>query len=633
MRYRLIKPQWAKEVVPGPTVIEGEFDEEYVLNQNSSNFYNIYYFPNKNSKEPNGKFLSGKDVDTFNWVFADMDLKDGIYENKESFLEKVFKFPVEPTRVVDSGNGVHVYWKISNLTREDFIELQFRIINEFNTDSSVWTPLQLMRLPGTINTKKKDKMPKVNLLHNSENCYSVEDLKSKLPEMNESQQKKLLNHLNKLDGYVEMLDLDAIDTDELPECFKDLLEKDQYVRQLWNAETGKRSEADWKLAALLHSKQYHKLYEALPVLLNSKKALSKGNYRREYAFNTVDKMYKEKESFSVVPVSEMKIQTLNREKGKRLFGPAYFDATKAGWRRGEVLGMIAGSGVGKTTATLDIFYEIMKNNPENDDVFVFFSLEMQDWEIIERWKNLVGEDTQYDSRLYVVSNEDINGVERHINLQKVFWYAKGIQNTSGKEISAIALDHIGVLDTSIDVSKQPNFGIMGEDLGFGTTRKIPFEALCSKMKELAKKLNTFLIVQSQTTKGRAKDGDTELGVDAAFGTAKFEWYVDYIMTFWQPLRRVESETDLRVLAWQYGKIRSKSKEDNIRVYDKRVLSVDLSSGKLQPLTMQEMNEFQYLEKKASEIRENAEKNKGAEYSNSDGFSKLKAIINQDITKN
>jgi hypothetical protein len=291
------------------------------------------------------------------------------------------------------------------------------------------------------------------------------------------------------------------------------------------------------------------------------------------------------------------------------------------------MGMIAGSGVGKTTATLDIFYEMMKNNPESDDIYIFFSLEMPDYSIISRWQSLIGTETHLSNRLFVVSNEDINGEPLHINLQKIYKFSKGIEKRTGKKIAAVALDHLGALERDIDVSQKPNFGIMGEDLGFGTVRNIPFDILPGKLKELAKTLNCFFILQSQTTKERSKNGDVELGLDAAFGSAKFEWFMDYVVTLWQPLRRVEHETDLRVLGWQYAKIREKNSSDKIKTLQKKVLSVSLDTGKLRPLFDTEMVEFKELELRASALREQAEKKKSLEYSNSDGgFQRLRALI-------
>ena len=628
MRFRLIKPKWAREMSSTPNTIEGEYEESYALNKNLEEGYNVYFFPNHNSKPITGKYLTGKEVDVFSWVFVDMDLKDGIYEDKKSFLEKLNTFPLKPTQVVDSGNGMHVYWKVSDLDRESYIRIQFGLIDALETDTSVWTTMQLMRYPGSLNTKKKDHTILCEQkLYDKEAIYTVADFEDCLAPIKDSQAEKMRTHLNTIDGIVEMAEsLEFHDCDELPEVFEHLLLKDPKIRELWYASPGKRSDADWLLANQLYSYKFLKFDEALPIILNTEKARSKKNYRKEYAYRTLHKVYVDRSDFSVPPVSEMLTRVDSRVQGQRINGPHYLDCTKKGWRKGEVLGLIAGSGVGKTTATLDIFYEMLKNNPESTDVYIFFSLEMQDWEVIERWKSLVGDNKDYNNRLYIVSNEDENGYERHINLQQLYSFADGIKRRTGRNIAAMAIDHIGVLDNSIDLAKKPNFGIMGEDVGFGTIRTISLELMCKKMKNLAKQLDTFIILQSQTTKGKAKDGDVELGVDAAYGTAKFEWYMDYILTFWQPLRRVEMETDLRVLAWQYGKIRNKTPDDAVTAYDKRVLKIDLYTGKLSPLAPNEMSNFRELEEKASALREQAEKKKSSEYSNSESLVKLKAII-------
>src|SRR5690606_13115645 len=93
-------------------------------------------------------------IDVFNFIFVDMDLKDKVYETKEAFFRKLSEFPVKPTMVVDSGNGVHAYWSIQNLSRDEYVFSQLALIKHFNTDDSIYTVLQLMRLPGFMNTKR-----------------------------------------------------------------------------------------------------------------------------------------------------------------------------------------------------------------------------------------------------------------------------------------------------------------------------------------------------------------------------------------------------------------------------------------------------------------------------------------------
>lgn len=632
MRYRLIKPSWGKDFIQGPQVMEGEYTEGYVLSKNKEG-YNVYYFPNYNSNTPKGKFLSGKDVDTYQWIFVDMDLKDEVYSSKDEFLVKIAEFELEPSRVVDSGNGIHVYWRLEDLTRESFIELQFRLINHFDTDASVWTPLQLMRLPGSINSKNKNEFKTANLLVETDKRYTVQQLRDTLPQLSESQTVKLRNHLAKLDGVDEMVDLDALDSDELPSAFRDLLEgNNPLVRQLWYAEQGDRSDADWKLAHLLYNKKYNKLTEALPVLLNTKKALSKKNYRKQYAWDTINKVWEKESSCSAYSVSEIRKHRKRGNVGKRINGPAYFDATDSGWRSTELLGLIAGPGVGKTTATLDVFYEMIKNNPDNDDIYIFFTLEMQDWEIIDRWDKLIGNNTLFSDRFFVISNEDENNIARHLSLQDIFVAVEGTRERTGKNVAAIAIDHLGVVSSTIDVAKDPNFGITGDDIGFGTLRNISIQEMCKQLKNLAKMLDSFVIIQSQTTKGKAADGDTPLGADAAFGAAQFEWYCDYVLTVWQPLRRVSDQTDLKAMGWRYAKIRNTSDKDNIRAYQNKVLKVNGTTNKLGPLTHSEMQSFIELEEEASTLRKKAEKKEGLIYSNSEGFRKLKAIITQQNIK-
>jgi hypothetical protein len=128
-----------------------------------------------------------------------------------------------------------------------------------------------------------------------------------------------------------------------------------------------------------------------------------------------------------------------------------------------------------------------------------------------------------------------------------------------------------------------------------------------KIKTLAKELNLFIILQSQTTKGKAGDGDTPLGLDAAFGAAQFEQYMDYILTIWQPLRRVHNKTQLRATGYQYCKIRRKHKQDMMDTFDPHVLHVDLTLGQFRNFTGTEWDEFIELNKEATAIRKTVEK--------------------------
>lgn len=615
MRFRLIKPDWGKDgSIPGKNTIEGDdFSLEFLAEKNAEG-YNVYYFPNHNSKPIDHPFLQGADVDVFTKVFVDMDLKDGVYSSTDEFLQVIANFELTPNYVVLSGNGVHAYWEVEDLTREDYLQIQRKLIKTLKTDKAVSSILQLMRFPGFYNTKKKDEFKLAEKIDLTDRRYKTNDFHRILPELSDEEVRKVKEHMDRTDGKYTV-DLEGVGMD-LPEKFIKLCEKNSKVAALFAAEDeGRRSEDAYKLAQILFDKGFTRP-EIISVIANTEKAMEKGQHAINYAQLTVDKAIQAMPIYSVESAAQKALKMRNNpgKQGILVRGPAYFDVLEKRWERGQILGLIAGSGVGKTTITLDIFYNMIKNNQDNDDVFVFFSLEMPDHMIIKRWESLTGGDPSLSERLFVVSNEDENGDWRGINLQQVYWYMRDIRKITGKNIAAIAIDHVGILHKGIDTTKQPTFGTEERpDLGFGNHRTLSEREITRHIKGLAKKFNCFCIVQSQTTKEKAGEGDVRLGLNAAYGAAQFEWDMDYVMTLWQPLRRVEAKTELRVLAWQYCKVREKSSKDKVKTFDPHVLAVDIDSGRLRPMNYEEFGEFLTLEKEATILRRKADKNETAEY--------------------
>lgn len=628
MRYRLIKPDWGKpDVIQGPNVIEGDdFSEEFLRKKNEIG-YNVYYFPNYNSQPLDHPFLKGSDIDTFQWVFVDMDLKDGFYSTCEEFAESLIKEPLQPNKIIFSGNGVHAYWRISDLTLEAYLELQLRLIQKFNTDQSIWTALQLMRLPGLNNTKNQEnfKFVREDLLH--ENAITVDDLRSVLPELTRENKGKLEMHIRKINGMEELENLDE-ETLEIPERFLELLSKSRKLQDLWGAPQGERSEADFHIATILYDKEFKK-EEALAVLLNTSKALSKGPHRKSYAASVVNSAYMEKAKH-YVPSAAERISSgalARKDRGRLVNGPSYFDCMNHGWRTSEVFGLIGSSNSGKTTVTLDIFYNMIKNNPQDDDIFIFFSLEMEDYKILEQWEMLTYDEPHLAERFYVVSNEDEEGNSRFLNLQDIYCYVKDISKVSGRKVKAIAIDHVGIINKSIDIKRKPDFGLAKrDDLGFGNNRTLSDRELTKFIKSMAKELDVFTIVQSQTTKEKASEGDVALGIGAAYGVAQFEWDMDYVITIWQPLRRVRNKTDLTVTAFQYAKNRYVHKKDKLRVNEHCALYIDLDTGRFRSMNPEEFEEFMLLNKEANMLRKLAEKKESAGYRNLADMDKVKEIF-------
>ena len=307
-------------------------------------------------------------------------------------------------------------------------------------------------------------------------------------------------------------------------------------------------------------------------------------------------------------------------------GPDYFDCLEHKWAKTRMLGLIAGSGIGKTSATLEIFRAMVENNRDNDDIFIFFSLEMPEKEIAQKWERLTGGDYKYADRLFVVGNEDDEGEPRNISLQDIVWFSEDIMKQTGKKIASIAIDHIQIVNNVVDITKSPSFTAEGEmDGGNKDRRRLSVHGLCKGLKDVAKILDTFLIILTQTTKAKGV-GDIPLGKDACYGASGYEWLVDYIITLWQPLMRVYKDTNLRVTGWQYVKIRHSSKNDRMRTYDQRVLHFDQDTERMRPLTEQEQEEFESLLPLAEELRKKVEEKKDSGYKNSLTMKKLALVL-------
>ncbi len=652
---RLIKPDWAKPTLandepnpkfikefPGPNTYEGyDFSVEFLTQKNTEG-YNVYFFPNHPSRDlyKEGVIsLAGRHIDTFNYVFVDMDLKDKIYASKEEFLKVVQEFVLKPSMVIDSGNGIHVYWRISDLTRDLYVITQLALINHFNTDPSVFTVLQLMRCPGFLNTKRYNDFVPATIVESlsSGETYSIsqipQELYLKLPQEAVTRGQ---NHLYKLDGKLKIDLPDFVNLDELPDKFLLFIDdpKNEVAKNLFYSpkeSEGDRSKADWRLANILYFAGFNKK-ETLSVISNTQKALSKGSYRYSYAEATIDKIYTQELNSKFLTVGQMlRTQDLEKNLGQPVKGTYYFDYAVLGnpWRKKELLGLIAGTGVGKTSVTLKWMKDAIENNMENDDVYIFFSLEMSASEIVKKWVNLVGEHSKLADRLYVIDKEHKNGEPREIGLQEIVEDVMEIKRLTGKNIGMLAIDHLSLISRHIDVRKKYKFGIESEaDAGWDNIRKLSLGTVATQLKPLVKLLDTFIIVLTQTTKEKGV-GDLPISKDGAYGISQYENIMDRIITIWQPLMRIQGQCRTKFLAWQYAKIRNKHELDRIQEQEPKLLTYEMKTGDLNIASLDDFKTFMEFLPKASEAREKVLKKKVDSYSLHSNLGSIQEVVKQD----
>ena len=581
MLYRCILSQWAKENSPNlRSVLEGEFIWEEVKKFNSQG-YNIYILPNYPSEYERGTTVDGSLIDIFRFVFVDMDVKDGIH-TKDDFVKVVNSF--NPSEVVDSGRGIHAYWEVSDLDAMSYLRLQRRLCRVLNTDEAVSKIYQLMRMPGTLNVKDKENQVECKYISQTDRIYTCEELDKLLPKITLEDEQYCKQHYEKTYKIAEQVKVDT----KLPLRFGKLLKDNSEVNDIWSGKTDDRSKADYRIGHIMFASGFTK-DEALSVLVNTAKAIQRAPVHRiNYAQSIVDKIWtyeivNEKSNLSQ-SVEDILKKGETTGKGDRFACHPLLDNTKHGFRLGQVIGLVGGSGVGKTTMALNMFKWFTERNPDYHHFFC--SLEQPAIEIANRWKTICQGNSSLHNKVHVVSNYDQEGNFRHLSLDDLREYIKQFQKDNGVKVGTCVIDHIGALKKQ--TKNGENQGLMD---------------ICHQMKAFAVETDTMVIMQSQAPRDKAGIGDIELNKDCAYGTVFFESYVDYLLCVWQPLKRVYTEGAPTTMAFKFAKIRHKKQSEDVTQEDVRYrVYFDPNTEEMRELTQNEEKSFDFFNNKATNLR-------------------------------
>lgn len=568
--YRAVLAKWAEAEFPDRRrSLDGELTDEQIKKLNDDH-YHIYFWPNYPSDYTPGTTIDGSQIDTFGFVFVDCDLKDKTYSSKGAFLERLRDGPT-PTFVTDSGNGIHAFWQVSDLDAMSFLRLNRRLCRTYRTDPAVSQIAQLMRVPGTINPKHRDAFKECKTLQETENVYTCEQLDKVLSPITVEDEDHCIRHFNsvyKIDSE------DCCIDDKLPLKFAHLLKNSSEAKDIWAGNLDDRSKGDYRLGHIMFANDFTR-DEATSVLVNSSKALSRAPvHRLSYARNIIDKIWTfEAEPVALDELSQSVFDILQQSTevvaGTRFSCHKYIDDTEAGFRLGHVMGLVGGSGVGKTALALNIFLGFVESNP--DYVHFFVPLEQKKEEIAARWRAMSGTNERLHKKVHIISNYNDNGSFRDLSLEDIKKYIIEFQERTGKKVGCVVIDHIGVLC---------NNNKLGQDEGV--------KYIAKAMKSFAIQTNTFLIMQSQTSREKAGIGDLELNKDAAFGTSVFENFCDYLVCLWQPLKRAYTEGAPTVLAYKFCKIRHKKQGvDKLQEDVPYTLMFDPTTERVREMTQEE----------------------------------------------
>jgi ABC-type dipeptide/oligopeptide/nickel transport system ATPase component len=270
-------------------------------------------------------------------------------------------------------------------------------------------------------------------------------------------------------------------------------------------------------------------------------------------------------------------------------GPNEFDCLTERWSRGEVLGIVADSGSGKTEVVLYSAKHILKNNPQS--VFVFVSLEMTTQKIFDRWVEITKDTPELEDRFYIVSRYDDEGKPQDVSMGWILRQLVNHRNTLG-DIASFAIDHLHII---------------------GENDATQLNSIVFKVKEMAVELDSFGILLAQVSKGHGQKGEVPLGADAVYGCSQFKWACTDIIQVHRPIKRLEGEAGISVMAWGYAKIREPKKSDRIKEGVNKLLLYDLEHRTFRGLSNDEKMTFKQYYDMLVELKQQEEKFKAFHY--------------------
>lgn len=184
-------PEWYVQLVAiepdGPieakAVHPDQIDELRSFIERHQGKRNIYFAVNPLRHDP-GKKASKADIAALAYHHADLDPRDGEAPDaaKKRLLSAVEALPINPTELIDSGNGLAIFYRLNDPTlhngNADALEqINRRLAQHFGGDHCHNID-RIMRLPGTVNLPTKTKLAKgrvpvpAQLLQQNENTYS-----------------------------------------------------------------------------------------------------------------------------------------------------------------------------------------------------------------------------------------------------------------------------------------------------------------------------------------------------------------------------------------------------------------------------------------------------------------------------
>jgi hypothetical protein len=147
--------------------------------------YEIYFVANSGG-------YRNEHITKINTVFVDLDCGkdstgqyhplDVVEQYKKKKMREIEQFPLQPSYIIETRNGYHVYWFVNDgATIEQFERCENMLIAYFDADKQVKNPARLMRVPGFEWRKNPDEPYVIRIIQRNDVRYDIDTIISNIP--------------------------------------------------------------------------------------------------------------------------------------------------------------------------------------------------------------------------------------------------------------------------------------------------------------------------------------------------------------------------------------------------------------------------------------------------------------------
>lgn len=193
------------------------------------------------------------------------------------------------------------------------------------------------------------------------------------------------------------------------------------------------------------------------------------------------------------------------------FGIDLMDRAIEGVSPGEVMTLVARSGVWKTTFLQMILQWYLE---KSDLLAVFFSIEMPVANIVNRYRKATSEMFGDVDKTYRKKFKNLIIMDKKVSPREISEAIPQIESRYSRKVGLIGIDYLGLMAGK----------------GNGEYEKVPH--LARDIKLLAKILNLPIILVAQCSR-KAGDGTTELSLDMIRDSGAIEESADFVLGLWK----------------------------------------------------------------------------------------------------